>query len=67
VKLFVKRNEKTTFAFGLALLSILTLSILSFPIFKLVAQAQDENQTSSTTAHHLDNKSIIAMWLSTVQ
>jgi hypothetical protein len=52
----VKRNEKTTFAFGLALLSILALSILSFPIFKLVAQAQDENQTSSTTAQEAQQK-----------
>ena len=56
MKLFVKRNEKTTFAFGLALLSILALSILSLPIFNLVAEAQDGNQTSSATAHEVEQK-----------
>jgi hypothetical protein len=56
VKLFVKINEKTTFAFGLALLSILALSILSLPIFNLVAEAQDGNQTSSATAHEVEQK-----------
>jgi hypothetical protein len=56
VKLFVKRNEKMLLAFGLALLSILALSIVSSPIFKLVAEAQDGNQTSSAQAQEAQQK-----------
>jgi hypothetical protein len=56
VKLFVKRNEKITFASAVALLSILVLSILSSPIFHLVAEAQDGNQTSSATAQEVQQK-----------
>jgi hypothetical protein len=55
VKLFVKRNEKITW-FGLALFSILALSILSSPIFRLVAEAQDGNQTSSAQAQEAQQK-----------
>ena len=52
----MKRNEKITFASGLALFSILVLSILSSPIFRLVAEAQDGNQTSSATAQEAQQK-----------
>jgi hypothetical protein len=55
VKLFVKRNEKITW-FSLALFSILALSILSSPIFRLVAEAQDGNQTSSAKAQEAQQK-----------
>lgn len=55
MKLFVKRNEKITW-FGLALFSILALSILSSPIFRLVAEAQDGNQTSSAKAQEAQQK-----------
>jgi hypothetical protein len=51
----MKRNEKITFASGLALFSILVLSILSSPIFRLVA-AQDGNQTSSATSQEVQQK-----------
>jgi hypothetical protein len=51
----VKRNEKITW-FGLALFSILALSILSSPIFRLVAEAQDGNQTSSAKAQEAQQK-----------
>ena len=51
----MKRNEKITYASGLALFSILVLSILSSPIFRLVA-AQDGNQTSSATAQEAQQK-----------
>jgi hypothetical protein len=44
------------FASGLALFSILVLSILSSPIFRLVAEAQDGNQTSSVTAQEVQQK-----------
>jgi phosphoribosylformylglycinamidine (FGAM) synthase-like enzyme len=56
VKLFVKRNEKITIASGLALFSILVLSILSSPIFRMVAEAQDGNQTSSANAQEAQQK-----------
>jgi phosphoribosylformylglycinamidine (FGAM) synthase-like enzyme len=56
VKLFVKRNEKITIASGLALFSILMLSILSSPIFRMVAEAQDGNQTSSANAQEAQQK-----------
>ena len=56
VKLFMKINEKITFASGLALFSILALSILSSPIFRLVAEAQDGNQTSSAKAQEAQQK-----------
>jgi uncharacterized coiled-coil DUF342 family protein len=56
VKLFVKRNEKITFASAVALLSILALSTLSSPIFHLVADAQDGNQTSSAKAQEVQQK-----------
>jgi hypothetical protein len=56
VKLFMKINEKITFASGLALFSILVLSILSTPIFRLVAEAQDGNQASSATAQEAQQK-----------
>ena len=52
----MKRKEKITFASGLALFSILVLSILSSPIFRLVAEAQDGNQTSSATAQEAQQK-----------
>ena len=52
----MKRKEKITFASGLALFSILVLSILSSPIFRLVAEAQDGNQTSSATALEAQQK-----------
>jgi hypothetical protein len=52
----MKRNEKITFASGLALFSVLVLSILSSPIFRLVAEAQDGNQTSSATAQEAQQK-----------
>ena len=52
----MKRNEMITFASGLALFSILVLSILSSPIFRLVAEAQDGNQTSSATAQEAQQK-----------
>ena len=55
MKLFVKRNEKITFASGAALFSILVLSILSSPIFHL-AQAQGGNQTSSANAQEVQQK-----------
>ena len=51
----MERKEKITFASGLALFSILVLSILSSPIFRLVA-AQDGNQTSSATAQEAQQK-----------
>lgn len=51
----MKRNEKITYASGLALFSILVLSILSSPIFRLVA-AQDGNQTSSATSQEVQQK-----------
>ena len=56
MKLFMKRNEKITFASGLAIFSILVLSILSSPIFRLVAEAQDGNQTTSATAQEAQQK-----------
>lgn len=56
MKLFVKRNEKITIASGLALFSILMLSILSSPIFRMVAEAQDGNQTSSANAQEAQQK-----------
>ncbi|MGA7691227.1 MAG: hypothetical protein WCA61_02855 [Nitrososphaeraceae archaeon] len=52
----MKRNEMITFASGLALFSILVLSILSTPIFRLVAEAQDGNQASSATAQEVQQK-----------
>jgi hypothetical protein len=52
----MKRNEMMLFASGLALFSILVLSILSSPIFRLVAEAQDGNQTSSVTAQEVQQK-----------
>ena len=52
----MKTKEKITFAYGLALFSILVLSILSSPIFRLVAEAQDGNQTSSATAQEAQQK-----------
>ena len=52
----MERKEKITFASGLALFSILVLSILSSPIFRLVAEAQDGNQTSSATAQEAQQK-----------
>ena len=52
----MKRNEKITYASGLALFSILVLSILSSPIFRLVAEAQDGNQTSSAKAQEAQQK-----------
>ncbi|MGC2563193.1 MAG: hypothetical protein WA326_09325 [Nitrososphaeraceae archaeon] len=52
----MKRNEMITFASGLALFSILVLSILSTPIFRLVAEAQDGNQTSSAKAQEAQQK-----------
>ena len=52
----MKRKEKITFASGLTLFSILVLSILSSPIFRLVAEAQDGNQTSSATAQEAQQK-----------
>jgi hypothetical protein len=51
----MKINEKITYASGLALFSILALSILSSPIFHLVA-AQDGNQTSSAKAQEAQQK-----------
>jgi hypothetical protein len=56
VKLFVIRNEMTTFVSGLALFSVLALLILSSPVFPLVAQAQNENQTSSSSAQEVQQK-----------
>ena len=56
MKLFVKRNEKITFASAVALLSILVLSTLSSPIFHLVAEAQDGNQKSSAKAQEVQQK-----------
>ena len=52
----MKTKEKITFASGLAIFSILVLSILSSPIFSLVAEAQDGNQTSSATAQEAQQK-----------
>jgi hypothetical protein len=52
----MKRNEKITIASGLALFSILVLSILSSPIFRMVAEAQDGNQTSSANAQEAQQK-----------
>ena len=52
----MKRKEKITFASGLAIFSILVLSILSSPIFRLVAEAQDGNQTTSATAQEAQQK-----------
>ena len=52
----MKTKEKITFAYGLTLFSILVLSILSSPIFRLVAEAQDGNQTSSATAQEAQQK-----------
>jgi|GEM_PF-1444425 hypothetical protein len=52
----MKRNEMITFASGLALFSILVLSILSSPVFRLVAEAQDGNQTASATAKEAQQK-----------
>jgi hypothetical protein len=52
----MKRYQMITFASGLALFSILVLSILSSPIFRLVAEAQDGNQTSSATAQEAQQK-----------
>jgi hypothetical protein len=52
----MKRNEKITFASSLAIFSILVLSILSSPIFRLVAEAQDGNQTSSAKAQEVQQK-----------
>lgn len=52
----MKRNEKITIASGLALFSILVLSILSSPVFRMVAEAQDGNQTSSANAQEAQQK-----------
>jgi hypothetical protein len=52
----MKTKEKITFASGLALFSILVLSILSSPIFRLTAEAQGGNQTSSATAQEAQQK-----------
>ena len=52
----MKRNEMITFASGLAIFSILVLSILSSPIFRLVAEAQDGNQASSETVQEATAK-----------
>lgn len=52
----MKRNQKITIASGLAIFSILVLSILSSPIFRLVAEAQDGNQTSSAKAQEVQQK-----------
>ncbi|HSN95571.1 MAG TPA: hypothetical protein VLR10_00075, partial [Nitrososphaeraceae archaeon] len=48
--------EQITIASGLALFSILVLSILSSPIFRMVAEAQDGNQTSSANAQEVQQK-----------
>jgi hypothetical protein len=52
----MKRNEMITYGSGLAIFSILVLSILSSPIFRLVAEAQDGNQTSSAKAQEVQQK-----------
>ena len=52
----MKRNEMITYGSGLAIFSILVLSILSSPIFRLVAEAQDGNQTSSANAQEVQQK-----------
>jgi hypothetical protein len=52
----MKRNEMITYGSGLAIFSILVLSILSSPIFRLVAEAQDGNQSSSAKAQEVQQK-----------
>jgi hypothetical protein len=45
VKLFLKGNEKMTFAITVGVFSILALSIALSPTFNLFVKAQDQNQT----------------------
>jgi hypothetical protein len=46
VKLFVKGNQKLTFALAIGVLSTLALSITLSPTFNLVAKAQGQNETA---------------------
>jgi hypothetical protein len=45
VKLFVKGNEKLTFAIAIGVLSILALSITLSPTFNLLVKAQGQNES----------------------
>jgi hypothetical protein len=45
VKLFVKGNEKMTFAIAIGVLSTLALSITLSPTFNLLVKAQGQNET----------------------
>jgi hypothetical protein len=44
VKLFVKANEKLTFAIAIGILSTLALSITLAPTFNMLAKAQNQSQ-----------------------
>jgi hypothetical protein len=46
VKLFVKGNEKLTFALAIGVLSTLALSITLSPTFNLMVKAQGQNETA---------------------
>ncbi len=46
MKLFVKGNEKLTFALAIGVLSTLALSITLSPTFNLVVKAQGQNETA---------------------
>jgi hypothetical protein len=48
VKLFLKGNEKLTFAIAVGVLSILALSISLSPTFNLFVKAQGQNQTGAS-------------------
>ena len=45
MKLFLKGNEKLTFAIAIGILSTLTLSITLAPTFNMLAKAQGQNQS----------------------
>jgi hypothetical protein len=48
VKLFVKGNEKLTFAIAIGVLSTLALSITLSPTFNLLVKAQGQNETGKS-------------------
>jgi hypothetical protein len=58
VKLFVKGNEKLTFAVAIGVISALALSITLSPTFNLLLKAQGQNETSSAMSQEVQQKLI---------
>jgi hypothetical protein len=58
VKLFVKGNEKLTFAVAIGVISALALSITLSPTFNLLLKAQGQNETSSGMSQEVQQKLI---------